>query len=189
MPLTIQIDGEELFEPETYEFIKLEPTTLVLEHSLISISKWEAKWKKSWFQRELHSNEETLDYIRCMLIKGNLTDEVLNNISKQDMEKIMKYIDDPMTASTIRQDPDEPLPGVQKNFTTSERIYSWMVGYQIPFECEKWHLNRLLTLIRILEADNKQNNGKKPSEADLIRKYAKMNAANKAKFNNAKKGH
>lgn len=187
MPLIIEIEGEELFNPVTYEFTNIEPTILTLEHSLISISKWEAKWKKPWLDEYTEkTEEETLDYIRCMLIKGNLTDEVLNNLSKQNMLEIMSYIKDPMTASTIRQDDD--IQGVPKNFTTSELIYSWMVGYQIPFECEKWHLNRLLTLIRILDANNKSSSNKKTSEADLIRKYAKMNAANKAKLN-AAKGH
>ena len=185
MPLTITIDGEEFFDNLNQEFIYTNKTTLVLEHSLISISKWEAKWKKPWLQKEEKTTEELLDYIKCMLIKGNLTDDVLRRVSKENIKDIYSYINDSMTASTIGE--DEPIRGVPKNFTTSERIYSWMVGYQIPFSCEKWHLNRLLTLIRILDADNKQHSGKKMSEAELIRKYAKMNKQNKAKLNAAKR--
>lgn len=185
MPLTITIDGDEFFDNAKQEFIYTDQTTLVLEHSLISISKWEAKWKKPWLEKDEKTTEELLDYIRCMLVKGNLTDDVMRRITPQNIKDIYSYINDSMTASTIRE--DEPIQGVKKNFTTSELIYSWMVGYQIPFTCEKWHLNRLLTLIRILDANNKDSKAKNTSEADLIRKYAKMNEQNRAKLNAAKR--
>lgn len=123
--------------------------------------------------------DEALDYIRCMSIKGEPDDSVLRSISAENMETIVRYIEDPMTASTVKEDKSTVL-GVQKNFVTSELLYSYMVNYRIPIECERWHLNRLLILIKILNEQNKEP--KKRSEREMIRDYARIREANRAKF-------
>ena len=47
---------------------------------------------------------------------------------------------------------------VARETPASELIYWYMSQLGIPFECDKWNLNRLLTLIRLAAA--KQNNQK-----------------------------
>ncbi len=177
MPLTINIPERELFDNKTQEFFYTNPETIVLEHSLISISKWEAKWHVSYFLKEKKTIEQVYSYIQCMCIKGNSSMEVLCNLTDENLLEIMDYIDNPMTATTVRED-DKPKK--EDNFLTSEVIYSFMVGYSIPIECEKWHINRLLTLIKVLNEQNKEP--KKKSEAELIRDYKKINERNKALF-------
>lgn len=179
MPLTINIT-EEYWDNAKQEFIYPSLGTLVLEHSLLSISKWESKWKKPYLGSvENRTTEEALDYVRCMSIKGEPDSSVLNSLTTADMEKIVDYIEDPMTATTVRED-DSSVLGVQKNFITSELLYSYMVNYRIPIECERWHLNRLLILIKVLNEQNKEP--KKRSERELARDYARIREANRAKF-------
>jgi hypothetical protein len=179
MPLTINIT-DEYWDNAKQEFIYPNLGVLVLEHSLLSISKWEAKWKKPYLGSvENRTTEEALDYVRCMSIKGEPDELVLNAITNEDMEKIVSYIEDPMTATTVKEDTSTVL-GVQKNFITSELLYSYMVNYRIPIECERWHLNRLLILIKVLNEQNKEP--KKRSERELVRDYAKIREANRAKF-------
>jgi hypothetical protein len=182
MPLTITIPGGELFDNDTLKFTDLPDTILVLEHSLISISKWEAIWKVPWYDEHRDkTNDELYSYIQCMTIKGNATDEVVHRITAQEYKKIMKYIDDPMTASTVKK---RKKNNSSNSFLTSELIYAWMVSYQIPWESQKWHINRLLMLINILDEINASQDPKnKRSEAEIIQDYAKINERNKKLFN------
>ena len=175
MPLTINIPKRELFNNATQEFIYLPEETLVLEHSLISISKWEAKWHIPYFKEEQKTSEQTYSYIQCMCIKGNATMEVIKTLTDQNLLDITNYIHDSMTATKIRE---EDTKKKEENFMTSEVIYSLMVNYGIPVEFEKWHINRLITLIRILGEQNKANT-KKKSERELIEDYKKINERNK----------
>mgnify|MGYP006988868647 CR=1 FL=1 len=181
MPLTINIPGTELFDNDTQKFTDLPPTTLVLEHSLISISKWEAIWKKPWLgdddKTSTKTNDELYSYIQCMCIKGNADDLVVRQITSDEYIKILDYIKDPMTASTVRK----KKSARSNNFVTSELIYAWMVQYNIPPEYQKWHLNRLMMLINILDEINSSATNKK-SEAELIKDYAKINAENRRRF-------
>lgn len=176
MPLTIEIPGVEMFNNLTQEFITVEPTTLVLEHSLISISKWEAKWKVPYIDTKDKTREQQLDYIRCMSLKGNISDDVLKSIASQEMKQINDYINDSMTATEIKN----TKSSASNQYTTSELIYSWMVGYQIPVEFEKWHLSRLLTLIKVLSEENKPKKKMTPSEISARNKA--LNAKNRAKY-------
>ena len=179
MPLTINIT-DEYWDNMNQQFVYPKIGTLVLEHSLLSISKWEAKWKKPYLgSADDKTTEEALDYIRCMSIKGEPDEAVLNSLTNSDMEKIVKYIEDPMTATTVKED-DNTVLGVQKNFVTSELLYSYMVNYRIPIECERWHLNRLLILIKVLNEQNKEP--KKRSEKELTRAYARQREINRAKL-------
>lgn len=177
--LTLHIKSSELWDEENSKFVTVKETTIKLEHSLVSISKWESKWNKVFLSKEPKTYEETIDYIRCMTLTQNVDPIVYQCLTNDDIDLVDAYIDAPMTASTVR---DESPEGVKsREQTTSELIYYWMVAYQIPFECQKWHLNRLLMLIRICNVKNAPP--KKRSKRDLYKRNAAINAANKKKFN------
>lgn len=150
--IEIEIPKTELFDEETNKFINIEKQTLVLEHSLISLSRWESKWLKPFLdEKNKKTSEETLDYIRCMSIKP-LKSDVLLGLTQRNIKEIVDYIDSPMTASTVTFFNEKKNKKNEK--ITSELIYYWMICAGIPFECEKWHLNRLLMLIKIFSAKN-----------------------------------
>ena len=129
------------------EFHTLPGAVLQLEHSLISLSKWESKWKKSFISAKEFTVEQMVDYIRCMTINKISDDSIYNRLTAQNIKDIRAYIDDQKTATTIRRD---DTPKSRNKIITSEQIYGWMVGYGIPFDpCEKWHLSRLLMLIEV----------------------------------------
>lgn len=144
-----EIPEMELYDSSRNLFItlpKIKEQTLTLEHSLISISLWESKWKTPFLKNESKSNEQTLDYIRCMTINKNVDPEVYKRLPSSVILEIQNYIDDPMTATTFRETKENKK---SKKIITSEEIYWEMIALGIPSEYEKWHLNRLLTLIRI----------------------------------------
>lgn len=176
--LQITIPAGELWDEEIEEFIYVKGQTLKFEHSLVSVSKWEAKWEKSFFGKEKRTPEETIDYIKCMLLTPNVDDRVLNRLSIKDIQKINEYIEAPMTATTIN-DPDSKKGG--GSVLTSELIYYNMIALNIPFECQKWHLNRLLTLIRVCDIKNRPP--KKMSTRDVRQQYAAITAARRKKYN------
>ena len=149
--LYITIPATELWDELNQEFITTKATTLQLEHSLVSISKWEAKWQKPFLTKEPKTSEETLDYIKCMTLTQNVPSESYNHLSYNNIVDINNYIESPMTATTIRE--QKQKSGVDEQLT-SELIYYSMVALNIPFECQKWHLNRLITLIRVCNIKN-----------------------------------
>ena len=170
--LKIYTPKTELFNEQTCEFVYIPSTELVLEHSLISLTKWESKWKKSFLNVKELTNEELIDYIRCMTVGKEADELVYKNLGNANLRKIQKYIDDPMTATTIKDAKNH----VHRNeIITSEIIYYWMIEHGIPFECEKWHLNRLLTLIRVCNV--KGSSGKKMSKSEIFKQNAELNAA------------
>lgn len=149
---------------------------IVLEHSLVSISKWESKWHKAFLGREEKTYEETLDYIKCMTITQNVPEYLYRFLTNKDLEVINEYIANPMTATTFN---DQKKHG-SREIITSELIYYWMVSLNIPFgECQKWHLNRLLTLIQVCEVKN--GPAKKMSQRDIMKQNAAINAARRKK--------
>ena len=177
--LTITIPAIEGFDDEKQEFFPLfKEQTLQLEHSLVSLSKWESKWCKPFLSQNDKTNEETLDYIRCMTITQNVNPDVYNRLSPSNIEEIYKYIGSPMTATTFRPDVKR---GFDKEIITSEVIYYWMIASNIPMECQKWHLNRLLTLIRVCNIKNSPP--KKRGRKEIISEYAALNAARKKQYN------
>lgn len=176
--LEIIIPSAELWDRQNERFVYTKEQTLRLEHSLVSISKWESKWHKSFLSKDEKTYEETVDYIRCMTLTQNIDQTVYAHLTNQNIQNINRYIEDPMTASTVNE---EKNGSISKKRITSELIYYWMVAYNIPFECQKWHLNRLLMLIRICNAENRPP--KKHSKRDLYRQQAAINAANKKRFN------
>lgn len=182
--LTITIPKREVFDPKTNLFHRVEKdTVLQLEHSLISLQKWEAKWHKPFLDRE-KTIEETIDYVRCMCLTQNVKDDVFYCLEQREIDIITRYINDPMTATTIRE-----LRGAakskraKKEKVTAEIIYYWMISYNIPTEYRKWHLNQLLTLVRVLNIKNTPESKKKRNVRDVMEDYKAINEENKKRFN------
>lgn len=180
--LRIVIPEREYFDSSKGEFFYLKKQTLDLEHSLISISKWESKWKKPFLGKEGKTYEESLDYIKCMTLNSNIDPDTYLGLTQDVFNRVSQYIDDSMTATWFNehQQQGKPKGGNKNQVVTSELIYYWMIAYEIPFECQKWHLNRLLTLIRICEIKNAPS--KKMSKRDIYAQYGALNAARKHKL-------
>lgn len=178
--LTIAVPGKEFFNEETQEFSYAKDTVLKLEHSLVSISKWEAKWNKPFLSKEQKTNEQLKDYLKCMTI-NSVDDLVYECVTNENIKEINKYIEAPMSATWF----NEFQNGKNNNsIITSELIYYWMIAYNIPAEYQKWHINRLLTLIRICSIKTEQmNNPKKMSKSEIINRNQALNAQRRAKLN------
>lgn len=172
--LSLNIPANELFDEERGEFITLKPQTLQLEHSLISLSKWESKWCKPFLSRENRPVNEIIDYVKCMTITGNVDPIVYRCLTKENLDEVQQYIDSPMTATTF----SDRNPKPSREIITSELIYYWMISAGIPFECQKWHLNRLLTLIRVCSIKNTP--AKKMNKAEILAQNANLNKIRKA---------
>ena len=173
--LKITIPPRELYDNSKAEFIQFKGVELSLEHSLISISKWEAKWHKPYLDpvpSHTKSAEEFIDYIKCMTLTPNVDPLAYTALTMDNYKEIAEYIKDPMTATWFtKQEGSAPSMRV----ITSEVIYGWMVGLQIPFECQKWHLNRLLTLIRVCGENNSKE--QKMSKSEAMAQHRRLNAA------------
>lgn len=176
--LLITIPATELYDDSSGEFKYMKEQTLQLEHSLVSLSKWESKWCKSFFSKAEKTYEETLDYIKCMTVTQNVKDEVYNRLTQDNITEINKYIENPMSATHFYD--DKNAKGSRETIT-SELIYYWMIALNIPFECQKWHLNRLLTLIRVCNVKNQPP--KKMGKRDIMSRNAALNAARRQQFN------
>lgn len=170
--LRITVPAAEFFDEVREEFVYTKEVTLQLEHSLVSLSKWESKWNKAFLGRQEKTDEEILDYVRCMTLTQNVDSEVYTRLSAQNYAAINAYIEAPMTATYFSE--DKQSKG-NREVVTSELIYYWMISYNIPVEFQKWHLNRLLTLIRVCNIKNSPP--KKRSKRDLMRRNAALNAA------------
>lgn len=170
--------GPEKWDEGKEEFVPAKTVTLQLEHSLISLSKWESKWCKPFLSNTDVTAEESLDYIKCMTITKNVDPLIYLNLTKKDVDAVVGYINAPMTATTFSNRQKEKA---NNEIITSELIYYWMVAYNIPFECQKWHLNRLITLIRICGIKNAPP--KKQSKGEIMRNNAALNAARRKRLN------
>lgn len=144
--LRITIPEMELYDDDTEEFIKTKACHLQLGHSLVSISKWESYWNKPFLSKDPKTTEETMHYIECMTITQNIPYTVYSYLTKYNMQQINEYIESPMTATIISETKKK---NGSREIITSEIIYYWMITLSIPLECQKWHLNRLLTLINV----------------------------------------
>lgn len=177
--LQIYIPSVELWDESKQEFKTMPGQQLTLEHSLVSLSKWESKWHKPFLSKNTKTTEEILDYIRCMDTTGNVNPEVFNNITNENISSVNDYISDPMTATWFNKDINKGRSNSEQ--ITSELIYYWMIALSIPFECQNWHLNRLLTLIRICNIKNQPP--KKMSNREIMSRNAALNAARRQKLN------
>ena len=175
--IKVPISPEE-WDEQKEEFVSAEEQTLVLEHSLVSLSKWESKWCKPFLSTDNKTEEEIMDYIKFMTLTQNVSDDVYSHFTRENFDQINEYINAPMTATTFFED----KTGKKNRETiTSELIYYWMVALQIPFECQKWHLNRLITLIRVCNVKNAPP--KKMSKRDIMSRNASLNAARRKQLN------
>lgn len=170
--------GPEGFDDATGEFIPPPTVSLELEHSLVSISKWEAKWHRAFLSNKEKTAEETFDYIKCMVVKDDVNPAIFDFLTQENIDQINDYIKNPMTATVI---PGGNKNGQSKEVVTSELIYYWMVAHTIPSEYQYWHLNRLLTLIQVCNVKN--SSPQKRSKGDIMRSNAAINKANRARFN------
>lgn len=176
--LQITIPAVELWDERKQEFVITKEQTLQLEHSLVSISKWESKWCKPFLTKQEKTFEETLDYIKCMTLTQNVDPEVYNYLTNENIKEINEYIGAPMTATYFS---DEKTSKTSREQVTAELIYYWMIAFNIPFECQKWHLNRLLTLIKVCSIKNQPP--KKRSRKEIMRRNAALNAARRKQLN------
>jgi len=180
--LTINTPDREFFNEQTGEFLTVPGITLTMEHSLLSIRKWESKWHRAFLSKEEPTPEQMLDYFRCMTISPKNVDiKVFMSLSLENIQTIKEYINDTMTATTFSSYMNSKR-GARKGpkIVTAEVVYGWMVDYGIPFECEKWHYNQLMTLIRVCAQQNAGN--PKMSKKDVLAQNRALNEARKSKL-------
>lgn len=170
--------SEEGWDDEKQEFVLPEEQVLNLEHSLISLSKWESNWCKPFYSKKEKTTEEVIDYVKCMTLTRNVNPDVYNHLTSDNLRQIYEYIEAPMTATTFSK-PDTGKKN--REIVTSELIYYWMISLNIPSEYEKWHLNRLVTLIEVCSIKNAPP--KKRSKSEIMRQNAALNAARKQQLN------
>lgn len=174
--LKLYVPKREVFDEATLEFKMIEPKTLRLEHSLLALSKWESKWCKPFLGRDKKTNEEMIDYIRCMSL-DDIDTTALLGLTQSDVHQISEYISLPMTATTFR---DNPNKAPSREVITAEIIYYWMITLGIPFECQKWHLNRLMTLIKVCSIKNSPQ--KKMSKKEIFAQNKALNDARRKRM-------
>lgn len=176
--LRITVPATEQWDELRQEFVNTKEQTLQLEHSLVSLSKWESKWCKAFLTKTAKTHEETLDYVKCMTLTQHVDPNIYNNLTEENIIAINEYIAAPMTATHFSDDKSQKGG---REVVTSELIYYWMIALNIPFECQKWHLNRLLTLIRVCNIKNAPP--KKMSKRDIMSRNAQLNAARRKQLN------
>lgn len=176
--LHIVVPARELWDENKQEFVYTKEQPLQLEHSLVSLSKWESKWCKPYLSNNEKTDEELLDYIKCMTITQNVKPEVYENLSAQNIRDIVDYINAPMTATTFS---DDKKSKGSREIVTAEIIYHWMINLQIPPEYRKWHLNTLLALIKVCNIKNSPQ--KKRSKREIMSRNTALNAARRQKLN------
>lgn len=176
--LCITVPAIELYDDEKNEFIIIKEQTLELEHSLVSLSKWESKWCKTFLSKKEKTDEEVLDYIKCMTLTQNINPEVYACLGRENFEKIDAYINAPMTAVYF---PEEKEGSGGRKVVTSEVIYDWMFSLNIPLECQEWHLNRLVSQIRVTSVKNQPR--KKMSQSEIMSRNRQLNEERKQKWN------
>ena len=170
--LVITVPASEYYDWKNNEFIYFKEQTLKMEHSLVSVSKWEAKWHKSFLSTENKTPVEMLDYFRCMTVNENVDPNVYERLTPDNQKEIGEYINANFTATTFSDKQQGPK---SREIITAELIYYWMIELGIPFECQKWHLSRLLTLVKVCSI--KSTPPKKMGKADTMRQYSSLNAA------------
>ena len=178
--LEIKVPIVEAFDNKNQKFTTGDFVVLELEHSLVSLSKWESKHKKPFLsdkKKDEKTGEEVVDYVKCMCLTPDVPEGVWSRLSEENYAAINEYIEDTMTATWFTDDPKAPK---NKETITAELIYYWMTIFQIPFECQEWHLNRLLTLVRICNV--KSGKPKKMSRSEIAERNRQLNAERKAQL-------
>lgn len=178
--LELVITEKEFYQPETNQFIQIPGCTLTFEHSLISLSKWESKWQIPYFDGNQKTTKQDTDYIRCMVIGPIKDDRIFDTLSSDELLQIQTYMGAAMTATTFSA-PKNVRNKSKKEVMTAEVIYAHMFAQSIPMECQKWHLNRLLTLLKVCDLQNAPK--EKMSKKQTAMWNAEQNAARRAKYN------
>lgn len=176
--LTITMEGEELFDNEKQEFITTDGISFDLEHSLVSLSKWESIWEKPFLGPDAKTVEETFSYIECMCLTKNIPSDTFKKLSDKNVKLVNEYINKKMTATWFTNRKAGP-PG-RKEIITAEIIYYWMVAQNIPIECENWHLQRLLTLVEVVS--EKSSPKKKMSRREAAQQQRMLNQQRQSQF-------
>lgn len=184
--LTIKIPAKcssdkEFWDEEKQEFVYPDiesDRTLRLEHSLVSVYEWESKWCKPFFEKKEKTYDETMDYIRCMTLDDNLDQDIYLCLTDENISEIHKYINAPMTATVLYNNRNNTG---HRETVTSELIYYWMIELKIPFECQNWHINRLMTLIEVCKIKNAPP--KNMSKQEIMSRNAALNAARRQQLN------
>lgn len=177
--LQVIIPGKDFWDEtagDSGEFRTSKTETLQLEHSLVSLSRWESKWCKPFLTKDEKTLEETIDYIRCMTVTQNVNPTTYLTIPVDVFAQVKDYIDSKQTATWFAED---KTISPNREVITSELIYYWMIAQNIPIECQKWHLNRLLTLIRVCSVKNAPN--KKQSRREMLAQRKALNASRRAR--------
>lgn len=175
--LEITIPDVELFDDDKQEFVNIKGQKLSLEHSLVSLDKWESKWHKRFLTDEPKSREELIDYIRCMTITQNVNPQLYEYVTEENISQINEYINDPMTATTF----SDVKSGKNGEAISSELLYYYMIANNVPFECRKWHLNKLLVLLRVCAIKNAPP--KKMTRNATLNRYKEINDMRRKKMN------
>lgn len=175
--LRIIVEEQELFNETTETFETVSSVVLDLEHSLVSLSKWESEYQKPFLSSKDLTNEEMLGYLRAMILTPDVDSDILYKLSKTNLDAIQDYINSTQSATTFGVLPDRRGPG---EIITSELIYYWMVAFNIPFECQSWHLNRLFSLIRICNIKNSKP--RKMSRTEIAQRNRELNAQRRAEL-------
>lgn len=175
--LTIEIALEEAYDDSKREFAVSSSFKLELEHSLVSLSKWESEFEKPFLTDDEKSTLETYQYIRAMVLTPDVPSVVFKKLTESHLDTINDYINAKMTATWFS---DPPKNKRNPETITAELIYYWMIALGIPFECQHWHLNRLLTLIQVCNVKNSPP--KKMSKAEAAQRRRALNAERKARL-------
>lgn len=175
--LIITVKMSEGLNENTREFVATDVFKLEMEHSLVSLSKWESKFEKSFLHTKEKTSDEILWYIKAMVLTPDVPEDVFLNLSEDNIVEIDVYLGSKMTATWFRDDPNQKP---SREVVTSELIYYWMFSSGIPKECENWHLNRLMTLIQVFSQKNKPQ--KKMSRSEIARQHRDLNAQRRAQM-------
>lgn len=179
MPKEITIPEQSIWDEEKEQFVYVKETKIQIEHSLISLSKWESRWHIPFLGKDDKNDEQIQDYIRCMTLTQHVDPRSYQYIPDSVLKEIFDYIEDPMTATWFSNVEKNQSGLGKREIITAEIIYYWMVTLNIPVQFEKWHLNRLLTLIRVINVKNAPS--KKMSKKDILARNRQLNAARRAK--------
>jgi hypothetical protein len=175
--LQLKILAAESFDEATSKFVSPVEAVLELEHSLVSLSAWESKWKIPFLGDKPKTNEQVLDYVIMMFSGTEFSEDLLGKLSDENIKEINDYINDKMTATWFREEKHQDSGEI----VTAELIYYWMIALGVPFECQHWHLNRLLTLIKVCNIKNAPK--KKLSRAEAIQQQRDLNAQRRRELN------
>lgn len=178
--LEIIVPQTELFDENSQTFLFCKETPLTLEHSLVSISKWESKWHEPFLVNKNKTDEQMRDYCRCMTITQHVDPVVYQCLSNKNLEEIAAYMNDPMTATTISKKEGQAKSGGSGEIMTSELLYYYMITLGIPVDFQKWHLNRLIMLINVCNEKNKP--AKKMSASEIAQRNRALNASRRKRL-------